>query len=197
MTQDHVDSRTLVRQDLASVRTWAVAVLAAAAAAWLLRGEPLPVLLAGVALAVVSAFLAAADLRAHLLPDVLLAVGAVAVGVLLLLAAATGDSWAALGRAAATAVAGLAVYLVLALLRTGGLGLGDVKLAGLLGLWLGWFGWEHAVAGAFGGFLLGGVWAVGLLVTRRASRTSAIAFGPWMILGAALATVLAVTGARY
>lgn len=195
MTQDDVDSRTLVREELGSVRTWTVAVVVAAATAWLLRAEPVPVLLAGVALAAVAAFLAAVDLRAHRLPDVLLVVGAAAVGALLLLAALTGDAWAALGRGVATALAGLLVYLVLALLRTGGLGLGDVKLAGLLGLWLGWFGWQHAVAGALTGFLLGGFWALGLLVTRRAHRTSAIAFGPWMLLGAALATVGAVAGA--
>ncbi|MHB1063306.1 MAG: prepilin peptidase [Georgenia sp.] len=186
-----------MRQQLTSVRTWVVAVLVAAAAGGLLAEGPVPVLLAGVALAVVATFLAAVDLRAHRLPDVLLAGGTAAVTVLLLVAAIDGGAWGALGRAAATAVVSLAVYLVLALLRAGGLGLGDVKLAGLLGLWLGWFGWQHAVAGALGGFILGGVWAIGLLIARRASRTTSIAFGPWMILGAAVATVLAVTDVRY
>jgi leader peptidase (prepilin peptidase)/N-methyltransferase len=64
------------------------------------------------------------------------------------------------------------------------MGLGDVKLAGVLGLYLGWLGWAPLVVGAFGAFLLGGLFGIGLLVTRKAGRRSSIPFGPWMLLAA-------------
>jgi leader peptidase (prepilin peptidase)/N-methyltransferase len=66
------------------------------------------------------------------------------------------------------------------------MGFGDVKLAGLLGGALAWLGWGPFAVGAFGAFLLGGMFAVGLLLTGRANRGSGIPFGPWMLLGAAL-----------
>jgi leader peptidase (prepilin peptidase)/N-methyltransferase len=75
-------------------------------------------------------------------------------------------------------------YAVLALLRPGELGLGDVKLAASLGLILGWIGWGHVMLGAFAGFLLGGLFSIGLLATGRATRRSHIPFGPFMLAGA-------------
>lgn len=76
------------------------------------------------------------------------------------------------------------VYLLLALIYPGGMGFGDVKLAGVLGLYLGWLGWEATVVGAFSAFLLGGLFSLVLIVLRRANRRSSIPFGPWMIVGA-------------
>ena len=173
----------------------AAALVAVAAAGWVLAGQPLAVVAAGASLAAVTTALAIVDARTHRLPDRLVLVGAAGTGALLLLAAATSGAWPDLGRALAAALACLGGYLVLALVRAGGLGLGDVKLGGLLGLWLGWFGWDAVLTGAVAGFFLGGLYAIVLLATRRASRTTAIAFGPWMILGAAAATVLAAPGA--
>ena len=76
------------------------------------------------------------------------------------------------------------LYLALALISPGGMGLGDVKLAGLLGLYLGYLGWAPLIVGAFGAFLLGGVFGLLLLLSRKAKRRSSIPFGPWMLLGA-------------
>ena len=70
-------------------------------------------------------------------------------------------------------------------------GYGDVKLAGLLGLYLGWLGWSAVLVGTFAGFVFGGLVGAGLLVTGRATRKSAIAFGPYMLAGAMLALFLA------
>jgi leader peptidase (prepilin peptidase)/N-methyltransferase len=70
--------------------------------------------------------------------------------------------------------------------KPGGMGFGDVKLAGLLGGALAWLGWGSLLVGAFGAFLLGGVYAVALVVAGRAGRGSGIPFGPWMLLGAAV-----------
>ena len=89
-------------------------------------------------------------------------------------------------------LAGLALaggYLVLALISPSGLGMGDVKLAGLLGIVLGWYGWEQVLAGTIAAFVLGGLAAVVLLVTARADRRTHLAFGPWMIAGAVVGLV--------
>ncbi|WP_394553000.1 prepilin peptidase [Agromyces sp. MMS24-JH15] len=76
------------------------------------------------------------------------------------------------------------LYYVLAFVSKGGMGMGDVKLAGVLGLYLGWAGWGQLFVGTFAGFLLGGVFGIALLLVRRAGRKTAIPFGPWMLAGA-------------
>ncbi|WP_235450961.1 A24 family peptidase [Frigoribacterium sp. RIT-PI-h] len=135
-------------------------------------------------LAGVSVALAVIDLEHHRLPDRIVlpsyAVGGVLLGVASLL---VGD-WSALVRAALGAAALCAFYLIAALSYPGGMGLGDVKLAGVLGLYLAWLGWGEFAVGAFAAFLLGGLFAVVLLVTRRVQRTGGIPFGPWMLAGA-------------
>jgi leader peptidase (prepilin peptidase)/N-methyltransferase len=67
-----------------------------------------------------------------------------------------------------------------------GLGLGDVALAPVLGLTLGWLGWGPSLVALFGGFLIGAALGVTLLVAGRAGRRSRIPHGPFMLLGAAL-----------
>ncbi|MBB1032994.1 DUF4175 domain-containing protein, partial [Dietzia sp. CQ4] len=107
--------------------------------------------------------------------------------------AVTGD-WGALGRAAAAALALLAFYFTLAFINPSGLGLGDVKLAGVLGLFLGWLGWQYVLIGTLAAFALNAVVALVLLLSRRADRHTGIAFGPAMIAGAAVAAWLSVGG---
>jgi leader peptidase (prepilin peptidase)/N-methyltransferase len=64
------------------------------------------------------------------------------------------------------------------------MGMGDVKLAAVLGLYLGFLGWGNLLVGAFAAFLFGGLFGLALMLARRAGRKTAIPFGPWMILGA-------------
>ena len=71
------------------------------------------------------------------------------------------------------------------------MGFGDVKLAGVLGLYLGWLGWTELVVGAFASFLLGGLADLALMATGRAGRKSHLPFGPYMLLGALLAILAA------
>jgi len=73
----------------------------------------------------------------------------------------------------------------------------DVKLAGLLGLYLGWLGWSPLWVGTFAGFLLGGVAGSLLLALRRADRRTAIPFGPYMLAGALLALFVATPVAAW
>jgi leader peptidase (prepilin peptidase) / N-methyltransferase len=138
-------------------------------------------------LAAAGVLLGVIDLQHRLLPNcvVVPALG-IAVGLLLLAAAAEQD-WAALLRAGLGAVVLFAVFLVLALIAPSGLGMGDVKLAALLGLYLGWVGWHAVVIGAAGGFVVQAVVALSLLATRRIGLRGELPFGPAMLLGAAVA----------
>jgi leader peptidase (prepilin peptidase)/N-methyltransferase len=134
-------------------------------------------------LAAVSVSLALIDLDTHTLPNRIV-LPAYPVGAILLTAAALLADEP--GRLLAAAVGGGALfvlYLLLALLYPAGMGLGDVKLAGVLGLFLGWLGWAPLVVGAFSAFLLGGLFALLLLFIGKATRKSGIPFGPWMLAG--------------
>jgi leader peptidase (prepilin peptidase)/N-methyltransferase len=112
------------------------------------------------------------------------------VGIVLLGAATVvnGD-WSALVRALLGMAALFGFYFVLNLVYPAGMGFGDVKLAGVLGLYLGYLGWAEVVAGGFLGFLFGGVIGGVLMTMRRAGRKSKIPFGPFMLAGA-LAAIL-------
>jgi leader peptidase (prepilin peptidase) / N-methyltransferase len=138
-------------------------------------------------LAAVGIALAMIDVDVRRLPDPIV-LPSYLVGALLLVPACVRHSaWGSAGRCLAAMAALGAFYLLLALAYPGGIGLGDVKLAGLLGLYLGWLGWSAVVVGTFAGFVFGGVVGVVLMVAGRATRKTAIAFGPYMLAGAALA----------
>jgi leader peptidase (prepilin peptidase)/N-methyltransferase len=155
---------------------------------WLPRYESLVafalVLVAFLYLAAVSIALTLIDLDVNRLPNSIVlpsyGVGAVLLGAAGIIEADGG----ALLRTAIAAVALFAVYFVMALAYPGGMGFGDVKLAGVLGLFLGWLGWGTLAVGAFAAFVLGGLFGLVLLLARRAGRKTRIPFGPWMLGGA-------------
>jgi leader peptidase (prepilin peptidase)/N-methyltransferase len=156
-----------------------------------LRFGPSPELPAYLYLGAVSLALALIDLDVRRLPNSIV-LPSYAVGAALLAPPAVlGPDWAAAGRALLAMAVLFLVFFAIAYLYRGGMGLGDVKLAGVLGLYLGWLGWSSVVVGAFSGFLLGGLVGIGLMVARRASRRTAIPFGPFMLAGALLAVFLA------
>lgn len=156
--------------------------------------------------AVMAVRLTVIDVRHHLLPDRIVFPSYAVAGVLLIGAAASqvasGAQTAADpdGGAGFLGVPGLRVlaggallWLFYFLLRTAyppGMGFGDVKLAGVLGMYLGFLGWTHVFAGTFAAFLLGGLWSLGLLAVRRGTLKSDIPFGPFMLAGAAAAMLL-------
>jgi leader peptidase (prepilin peptidase)/N-methyltransferase len=135
-------------------------------------------------LAGVSVALAVIDLEHHRLPNAVVLPSYAVGGALLAASSLLVGDWPALVRAAIGLVSLFAFYLIAALSYPGGMGFGDVKLAGVLGLYLAWLGWGEFAVGAFAAFLLGGLFAVVLLVTRRVQRTGGIPFGPWMLAGA-------------
>ncbi|MFI1990009.1 prepilin peptidase [Actinoplanes sp. NPDC020271] len=139
-------------------------------------------------LAAVAVALALIDLDVMRLPDkIVLPSYAVATALLAPAALLAGDPSALLRGA----VAALMLYLLYRVLGAFGMGGGDVKLAPLLGFYLGWLGWGAVAIGAFAGFLLGGVAGAVLLLAGAAGRKSRIPFGPYMLAGAFLAVFAA------
>jgi leader peptidase (prepilin peptidase)/N-methyltransferase len=137
-------------------------------------------------LAAVGVTLAVIDMETLRLPD-RLTIPSYPVGLVLL---ALPADWSALGRAVLGAVVAGGASLLLALLAPrGALGLGDVKLLGVLGLFLGWLGWGVLVVGVALGFAIGALAAVAMLASRRAGLRDHLAFGPWLIAGALVAVV--------
>jgi leader peptidase (prepilin peptidase) / N-methyltransferase len=113
------------------------------------------------------------------------------LGLLVLASVVQGDRrWLA-------ALVGMGVLMVvfglLWLVSRGQVGLGDVKWSGVIGLALGWLGPDALVIGTMATFLIGGVWAVALLVFRGATRSTPLAYGPAMCAGAFVAIL---SGAR-
>jgi leader peptidase (prepilin peptidase)/N-methyltransferase len=135
---------------------------------------------AGVLLAVI-------DLQHRLLPNRVVLPSIVAGAVLLLFAALPGQEWGALLRACVAAAVLFVVFLVMALIAPRGMGWGDVKLAALVGLYLGWIGWGAVVVGAAAGFVVQAAVALALLAGRRIGLRGELPFGPAMLVGAAVA----------
>jgi leader peptidase (prepilin peptidase) / N-methyltransferase len=137
-------------------------------------------------LGAIGVALAMIDIDVKRLPNAIVLPSYVVVAVLLGAAAAIEGEWATMLRAVLAGMALYAFYFLLMLVYPRGMGFGDVKLAGILGAYLGWLGWGELVVGSFLGFLVGGVFGLALMVVGRAGRKSAIPFGPWMLLGALL-----------
>jgi leader peptidase (prepilin peptidase)/N-methyltransferase len=94
-------------------------------------------------------------------------------------------------RQVVTALVGVLLATVMLLvwraLSRGQLGSGDVAVAPMLGFFLGWVGLDVVVAGLLFAAVLGGVFALLGLLTRRLRRSSMFAFGPFLMLGAMIA----------
>jgi leader peptidase (prepilin peptidase)/N-methyltransferase len=141
-------------------------------------------------LGVAGVALAQTDSAAQRLPDVLTLPAYPGLLALLAMAAIAGGQWTALARAAESGLVTGAAFLVIGLVSGGQLGGGDVKLAGLTGLGLGWIGWPAAAEGEFLGFFLAAAAGLALLAGKKASMRSTISFGPYLLSGA-LITALA------
>jgi leader peptidase (prepilin peptidase) / N-methyltransferase len=163
------------------------AAVAAALAAW--WTGPSPIIAVAIPMVLFGVLLAEIDVRCLRLPDPLVAALAIVVVTPLTVITALDGTWDRLGRAATAAVVVLLLHLVIALLPWGGLGLGDVKLAGVLGFLLGWTGWPTVLLGVVLPHLLTGPVVLTLLVRRRIGRRTPLPFGPALLAGALIAVV--------
>lgn len=134
-------------------------------------------------LVVVSAMLVRIDLEFRRLPNVIVLPSILIISILLAAAAFVSGTPDRLWRMFLAGAALFAFYTVIRLISPRGMGGGDVKLAALIGLGLGYIGWGSVLVGAFAAFLTGGLYGIVLLALRRATRRTAVPFGPWMIVG--------------
>ncbi|MBI5162223.1 MAG: prepilin peptidase [Micrococcales bacterium] len=141
-------------------------------------------LVAFLVLAAASVVLSGIDLSVHRLPDVIVLPTGIAGAVLLSTAALLHSDPFAIARAGIGAAVMFLVYFAIAFVKPGAMGFGDVKLAAVLGLFLGYLGWPQLVVGFFAAFVLGGLTGIALILARRAGRRSGIPFGPCMFAGA-------------
>jgi len=156
-----------------------------------LRFGPSPVLPAFLLLAALAPVLTVTDLRSRRLPDPLTLPAYPAAAALLAAGALASPGGT---RHLLSALAGLATawlfFALLAGIHPAGLGWGDVKLSGVLGLYLGWLGAAAVAAGLLGAFVLAALAGLGLIAAGRATRKTQIPFGPFM-LASAIAVIAA------
>ncbi|WP_308930317.1 A24 family peptidase [Arthrobacter sp. SLBN-112] len=180
-----------------SVRITTAAVTGAACVAFALRFGNIAGLPALILLAVLGVQLARVDIASHLLPNQLVLILLIFGTFLLAAPLIFGQQADGFVRALVGAVILFAVYLILALISPGGIGMGDVKLAAPVGLYLGYLGWSQLLYGGLLGFIVNGLTTAVLLSGKRRNRAREVAHGPAMLGALALtAPPFRITGFR-
>jgi leader peptidase (prepilin peptidase) / N-methyltransferase len=133
--------------------------------------------------------LATIDLRHRLLPNAIVLPALGIMALLLTAASALETGWDPLLRAAFGGLILFALYLVLAIISPKGMGMGDVKLSGLIGMVVAFQSWHALFTGTFLGFAVGAGVSIGVLASRRGALKSSIPFGPSMLAGAIIAVL--------
>lgn len=154
--------------------------------------DSLPQQVTFVVLAVASALLIVIDLSEWRLPDVIVLPLYAVLGLGLTVAAWIDQSWSALLSAGIGAVVMFVLFFVMAAFARD-LGFGDVKLAGVVGGFLGWFGLAESVAGFFFAWALMALVSVVLLILRRINTKASLPFGPYLIVGAVIGVLVGPT----
>lgn len=165
----------------AAARFAAAALTAAGAGLVGLRGGPL--LAAELWLLALVVVLTITDLTTRRLPNVLLGPGAGVLAALLVLGAVAEGRSEDLVRALMAALALFLPFLLVAVVAPGGLGMGDVKLVGVLGLVLGLAGLDALLAALVLALVLHAAVSAALLLARRIGRDAALPLGPALLLG--------------
>jgi leader peptidase (prepilin peptidase)/N-methyltransferase len=138
----------------------------------------------------------AIDLEHHIIPNrIVYPTIFVSVPLLAAAGALTGD-WHRFGQALLGATLAWLALFAIHLVSPAGMGFGDVRLAFVLGLFLGWLGLSKVLTGLFLGFFLGAVIGMVLIAFRVRTRKDHIPFGPFLAAGAVVAVLsgTAVTG---
>lgn len=168
-------------------RAAAVGTVAGALLGWQLGWDPALVFL--LPLVPVLVALSIIDWRTQLLPTWVIArTYGVLVPVVVLVAALTGE-WGDLARAAWGWLITGFLYFVLWFINSAGLGYGDVRLSGIIGIVLGYLGWGELFAGLYSAFVLGGVLGALLALAKIVDRKG-VPFGPFMVAGALVGVLL-------
>jgi leader peptidase (prepilin peptidase)/N-methyltransferase len=145
-------------------------------------------------LAVMGVLLGAIDARHKLLPNRLVVPFLLGGVALLGVASLISGGWLQLVGGVLGGAAMFAVYLVMALIRPGGIGMGDVKLAAVVGLYAGYLGLNAWLLVLVGAFVLNAAAIVVLMLGRILDRKSEIPFGPSMIAATLLVPLVSGLG---
>ncbi len=113
-------------------------------------------------------------------------------GPLLSIAAIANNQPGKIGVMALSFIAILLTFMTLSIASKRGIGAGDVRLAAVLAMFLGYLGATYVFQGLALGFILGGVVALFLLISRKATRNTRIAFGPYICIGAVAVVLFGV-----
>lgn len=134
--------------------------------------------------------LAAVDVERFLIPRAILYPTSVLVAAGLVVASGFDDRWSRLWVAAACAAAAFGVFFLINFIRPAWMGFGDVRLAGLMGLALGWLGPWFVVIAFMVGNLAGALVGVVLMVAGKANRRTALPYGLFLSAGSILAILI-------
>lgn len=184
-------STTGERMPLRTVRIAGAVITAVTFGALALRFGLSWILPALLAFAAASTVLTLVDLAEKRLPNAVVFPTLAVVAALLVPPTWASGAWIALAWAAAGSAAMFGVYFLLALISPSSMGMGDVKLALVIGLLLGWFGLNAWLVGLLAAFVVGGVIAIVALLLRRVTLRGSIPFGPSMLAGALIAVLYA------
>jgi leader peptidase (prepilin peptidase) / N-methyltransferase len=138
---------------------------------------------------VVGVVLAYVDWRTRLLPTRIIAPSYAIVALLAVLASVLAVDWDSLLRAFMGWVVAGGLFFLLWFIYPKGMGYGDVRLSGVLGIALGWLGWAELLVGVYSGFLLGALGGGALAVLRVVDRKH-YPFGPFMLVGAVVGVLV-------
>jgi leader peptidase (prepilin peptidase)/N-methyltransferase len=131
------------------------------------------------------------DITSHRLPDLLTAPLFGLSAITIVVDAFVGRHFDRLIPSLVGALALPAFYLALMIISRGGMGMGDVKLSAAIGLVSGFFGVWITLISSFATYILGSVIGIALMLAGKAGRKTAIPFGPFMLVGQAIALVVA------
>ncbi|HVE46366.1 MAG TPA: prepilin peptidase [Acidimicrobiales bacterium] len=133
--------------------------------------------------------ISAVDLERFIVPNRILYPTLFIAAPLLILAAAVDGDWSGARTSALGGVMAWGLLLTIHLISPKGMGFGDVRLAGLIGMMLGWLSLGHVLVGLFLGFLTASMVGVGLILAGRRGRKDRVPFGPFLAAGAVLAVL--------
>jgi len=176
--------RWLERSPMKAWEPFVLAAVTAVLAGYLAVGHPLDLYFwQHVIFVGILATASLVDLHDRIIPNELVIAGLIAGVIAVFAAPYAGRTWldGLLGM-----VAAFALFLLLALLVKGGMGMGDVKLSAVIGLFL---GIRWVAMGLILAFLAGGVVSIFLLIGRAVGRKDYIPFGPWLAVGAIVTAI--------
>lgn len=130
------------------------------------------------------------DFKLHRLPNKLVGRFALTEVFLLVGLSFVESELSRLATAIGVAIATMSIYVLLYFISRGALGMGDVKFAFPLGLCVGWYSPEQALIALYISFLAAGFVALIGILSKRITRRSRLAFGPYMFLGTLLCILI-------